>query len=251
MSELNPIYSVSSIKSFANQSTNDPSTISSYTNFETQIDFEVILISFLSQKPPPYELTVPLDVLLTSRPKPNGTIPRPKNSFMLFREDYNARIKALSPLAPNMTVGKTSLIASKAWKQQPTSVLQFFEVLSMVASQRHKAMYPDYKFTPQRKIVKKGDPFILVNCSPSPEVPKYESINGTNSINGVNSVESVENIEIVDGVDKIDGIKMTMDTSIESFDTFALYENFTFDENSFLITYGFNDYYSSSYIGYI
>ncbi|PKY13445.1 hypothetical protein RhiirB3_307076, partial [Rhizophagus irregularis] len=74
-----------------------------------------------------------------------GTIPRPKNSFIIFRNDYSARIKAQ---CSNMTVSKISGIVSQAWKNQPTSVLQFFEILSMVSYQRHKIMYPDYKYAP-------------------------------------------------------------------------------------------------------
>jgi len=122
-----------------------------FSQNHSQIDYEPLLNSILSQTPPPYQLTVPLDDLLTSRQKSDGTIPRPKNSFMLFRIDYNARIKAQASLPPNMTVCETSVIASQAWRQQPPHVLQFFEILSMVAVQRHKAMYPTYKQTLQKK----------------------------------------------------------------------------------------------------
>jgi hypothetical protein len=175
---MNPIYNVCSLKSFANPTVNDSSIIiSSCIDFESQINPEILLYSFLSQTPPPYQLTLPLDDLLTSHPKLDGTIPRPKNSFMLFREDYNAKIKACFPLAPNMTVSKTSIIVSQEWEQQPPSVLQFFEILSMVANQRHKAMYPNYKFAPQRKSKEskfsKSSPtaFIFVDSKPLPTLP--------------------------------------------------------------------------------
>ncbi len=136
----------------------------------SQIDYEILLNSFLSQTPPPYQLTVPLNDLLTSHPRPDGTIPRPKNSFMLFRIDYNARIKAQASLPPNMTVCETSVIASQAWRQQPPHVLQFFEILSMVAVQRHKAMYPTYKQTLQKK-KKKREFWPTPSTSSTPPTP--------------------------------------------------------------------------------
>ncbi|CAI2178078.1 9001_t:CDS:1 [Funneliformis geosporum] len=98
---------------------------------------EPILASLLSQTPPPYHLTVPLDDLINSRRRPNGTIPSPKNAFMLFRKDLNAKLKQNTP---GLTFGKLSGIASQSWKHQPQSVLQFFEVMSMVATQRHRIL---------------------------------------------------------------------------------------------------------------
>src|SRR6266540_2326425 len=145
-----------------------------FSQNHSQIDYEPLLNSILSQTPPPYQLTVPLDDLLTSRQKSDGTIPRPKNSFMLFRIDYNARIKAQASLPPNMTVCETSVIASQAWRQQPPHVLQFFEILSMVAVQRHKAMYPTYKQTLQKKKKKREfwpTPLTRPTLSPSPTPP--------------------------------------------------------------------------------
>lgn len=132
---MSKIYKINSIELFDSDS-------------ESQIDPEILLRLLLSQTPPPYQLTLPLDDLVNSPPKSDGTIPRPKNSFIIFRNDYSARIKVQYS---NMTVGKISGIVSQAWKIQPTSVLQFFEILSMVSYQRHKAMYPDYKYAPQKK----------------------------------------------------------------------------------------------------
>jgi hypothetical protein len=118
------------------------------SELESQIDPEILLRSLLSQTPPPYQLTLPLDDLVNSPLKSNGTIPRPKNSFIIFRNDYSARIKAQSS---KLTVSKISGIVSQAWNSQPTSVLQFFEILSMVSYQRHKIMYPNYRYAPQKK----------------------------------------------------------------------------------------------------
>jgi hypothetical protein len=119
-----------------------------------------------------------------------------------------------------MTVGKTSAIVGKVWKQQPPSVLQFFEVLSMVGKQRHKAMYPNYKYTPRRRVVKKDNPFILVNYAPLPTTPVDLVPPNPNSITTC---------------DGIDGIEMFMDESTEPLGTFVLYENFSFDEGSIWI----------------
>jgi len=132
---MSKFYNVSSIDIFDSES-------------ESQIDPEILLQSLLSQTPPPYQLTLPLDDLLNSYPKSNGAIPRPSNSFILFRKDYSARIRAQSL---NMTVVKVSAIVGQAWKKQPSSVLQFFEILSMVSYQRHKVMYPNYKYVPRKK----------------------------------------------------------------------------------------------------
>ncbi|RIA99648.1 hypothetical protein C1645_850025 [Glomus cerebriforme] len=136
MTKLEPTYNISSIKSFS-------------SDFESQIDPEILLKSFLSQTPPPYQLTIPLDKLLNTYPKSDGTIPRPKNSFILFRNDFNEKIKKHYFL--NMKVGEFSIIVGQEWKNQPPSVLQFFQVLSLVSRQRHKTMYPNYKYKPQKK----------------------------------------------------------------------------------------------------
>ncbi|CAG8500645.1 15868_t:CDS:2 [Funneliformis caledonium] len=76
---------------------------------------ETLLRSLLSQTPPPYQLTVPL----------------------VQKTHLSARLRQV---VPELTVGEVSGLASQVWKHQSQSVLQFFEVMSMVAKQRHRIL---------------------------------------------------------------------------------------------------------------
>ncbi|CAG8484530.1 11201_t:CDS:1 [Cetraspora pellucida] len=101
---------------------------------------------------PPYCLSLPLDTLLAPSRKSPAHQPRPQNSFLLFRKDYNERIHLLNCNETNKLSAKMiSKNAKLEWNQQSAIVKNFFKVLAKEADKRHKQMFPNYKYQPKSK----------------------------------------------------------------------------------------------------
>lgn len=131
---------------------------------------------------PPYNLTLPISELITPKDKDNrndgvnnkkkkdqdDNIPRPHNAFILFRIDYAARLKN-SNNDQKVSIRIVSQLASKQWRKESEEVKLFFKVLADLYQERHKALYPCYKYTPKKpgspyqvkkaKLSKKNDDF--------------------------------------------------------------------------------------------
>ncbi|CAG8656072.1 15139_t:CDS:1 [Cetraspora pellucida] len=105
-------------------------------------------------KNPPYELTLQQEELLAPRKQKKKTrkAPRAQNKFILFRKDYTARVRRKEPRrAKSMKTQEFSKEASEKWEEQSTEVKRFFTILAEVATERHKMMYPEYKYEPEKK----------------------------------------------------------------------------------------------------
>ncbi|CAG8438482.1 1597_t:CDS:2 [Diversispora eburnea] len=134
-----------------NQSPNPVTKINDILNYVNNLqDLELILN-------PPYQLTLSLDSLLLparinhrNRKNKINKIPRPQNAWILFRKDYeaNKRIKFPDQLFKMKTI---SINAGDEWKIQSSQVKRYFEILSKLALEKHKIIYPDYKYTPKRR----------------------------------------------------------------------------------------------------
>ncbi|EPS33544.1 hypothetical protein PDE_08506 [Penicillium oxalicum 114-2] len=77
----------------------------------------------------------------------NGEIPRPMNSFMLYRSAYIARIKALLGKNCNQNVSR---VAGLSWKAESKEIRAHFENLAVVERQNHAISHPGYKFKPNK-----------------------------------------------------------------------------------------------------
>ncbi|CAG8670484.1 32147_t:CDS:1, partial [Racocetra persica] len=101
---------------------------------------------------PPYRLVLSLDVLLAPSRRSLTHLPRPQNSFLLFRKDYNERMRLSSRNKSKKLSAKTiSENAKLEWSQQSPIVKNFFKVLAKEADKRHKQMFPNYKYQPKCK----------------------------------------------------------------------------------------------------
>ncbi|CAG8732236.1 9944_t:CDS:1 [Racocetra fulgida] len=110
--------------------------------------------SFFAQQiaNPPYYLVLPLDILLAPSRRSLTHLPRPQNSFLLFRKDYNERMRLLNHnKSKKLNAKMISKNAKLEWNRQPPIVKNFFKVLEREADKRHKQMYPNYKYQPKCK----------------------------------------------------------------------------------------------------
>ncbi|CAG8545453.1 1164_t:CDS:1 [Paraglomus brasilianum] len=129
------------------------------------------MISELHRQFPKPPTTLSIEELIESAKKPRSkSIPRPQNSFMLYRKDVSARSMIASTNTGTNTGGsrgiaKNSEIASKEWKKVVNDKKQhdFWKCLYEIVNYKHQIMYPKYKYQPKkgaknrRQRRKKGD----------------------------------------------------------------------------------------------
>ncbi|CAG8486778.1 10777_t:CDS:1 [Paraglomus occultum] len=106
---------------------------------------------------PPYPLTLCLEELVApgtkprkSRRKDDSTPPRPQNGFIIFRKDCDAKLQLIYPDG----TFNSQIICKKVgeeWRRQPPVVKKFFQILQKIAFEKHKELYPDYKYTPKKR----------------------------------------------------------------------------------------------------
>ncbi|CAG8434552.1 6972_t:CDS:1 [Ambispora gerdemannii] len=104
----------------------------------------------------PCELFLSVDKLISttnSNEELSKDIPRPLNSFMLFRRNFSAGI--VEENKDRTFVSKVSGKASKAWKEASPQVKGFFSALAEKAKLEHKIRYPAYKYNPKKKMIRK------------------------------------------------------------------------------------------------
>lgn len=75
-------------------------------------------------------------------------IPRPPNSWILFRKDKS---KELREANPGMSAGEVSTEAARQWKAMSDEDKGFYQEMAKQAALQHKIQYPDYVYRPGRK----------------------------------------------------------------------------------------------------
>ncbi|EMC92313.1 hypothetical protein BAUCODRAFT_126300 [Baudoinia panamericana UAMH 10762] len=79
-------------------------------------------------------------------------IPRPSNSFMIYRRQNRNRIaKALPPTPDRSNQGAVSHQAGKMWKAEPAHVKAMYERLAQREKAEHERKYPGYRYRPRGK----------------------------------------------------------------------------------------------------
>ncbi|POS79603.1 hypothetical protein DHEL01_v202000 [Diaporthe helianthi] len=81
-------------------------------------------------------------------PQGNERIPRPPNSWILFRRDKS---KQLREADPEMSTGEVSTEAARQWKALSDEEKGFYQEMARQAAEQHKTQYPDYVYRPSRK----------------------------------------------------------------------------------------------------
>lgn len=84
-----------------------------------------------------------------SRNRKHQAIPRPSNSFMLYRMAYTDRIQALIREADNHQV--VSSVAGESWRMETLEVTDEFKELAEVEKVQHAKAWPNYRYQPTLK----------------------------------------------------------------------------------------------------
>ncbi|CAG8598716.1 11462_t:CDS:2 [Ambispora gerdemannii] len=99
----------------------------------------------------PYQLTLSVDELTKSAVKRYLDFenpPRPQNSWIIFRKDYEANLRGCNSDV-KQEVKHTARECSLKWRQLSSEVKNFFKVLEKIACENHRRIYPNYKYKPK------------------------------------------------------------------------------------------------------
>ncbi|RDX54145.1 hypothetical protein OH76DRAFT_1066712 [Lentinus brumalis] len=96
-----------------------------------------------------------------SKKKREGHIPRPPNSFIIFRSVRCKEMKK-DKSKPVKTQRLISAEISHQWRQLPEYVKEHWKYLAKLAKEEHERKYPGYQYRPQRRLKSK-------DASPEPQ----------------------------------------------------------------------------------
>ena len=83
--------------------------------------------------------------------RPDGSIKRPSNSFMLYRSAYTDRCRELEKSKNHQDI---SSLAGASWAIETPDVKIQFEEWAKTERENHQKTFPDYKFQPQSQAAK-------------------------------------------------------------------------------------------------
>jgi hypothetical protein len=125
-----------------NQDTNDnvliPPSVICFMNSITEEEKTSLTIKELIQK---------YDTIKKDNDKKRKRIPRPMNSFILYRRDKNTEFINKGIKMDNSELSKT---LGKMWREEPEEIREYYQKLSREASKQHKRMYPNYRYKPRK-----------------------------------------------------------------------------------------------------
>ncbi|KAL6836225.1 MAT1-1-3 [Trichoderma sp. SZMC 28015] len=79
-------------------------------------------------------------------------IPRPRNSWILYRQFFSAEF---TKCYPGITASELSTLISAKWKSEPPHEKKFWNDLAEQEKRNHKQKYPDYKYRVRKPQAKK------------------------------------------------------------------------------------------------
>ncbi|CAG8594381.1 10188_t:CDS:1 [Ambispora gerdemannii] len=120
----------------------------------------------------PYQLTLSINELTKSAVKKRHNPPRPQNSWVIFRRDYEAHLRLCNQNIKSK-VKETAKECSLKWRKLSSEVKYFFKILEKIACENHKRTYPNYKYKPKHAKNSSHKEFIFR------EEKKYVSISST------------------------------------------------------------------------
>ncbi|KAL7330380.1 hypothetical protein PS15p_205340 [Mucor circinelloides] len=115
-----------------------------------------------------------------------SAIPRPLNSFMIFRMEHQASVSKEYPGAAHQEISKK---LSKKWRGLTPEEREVYDKKALDAKLEHKLLYPDYKYCPRRrdassrKTKKSGNSkssAVQTDSSPGDHQPQIQAINTLN-----------------------------------------------------------------------
>lgn len=87
------------------------------------------------------------------RNKYKNKIPRPMNSFMLYRRAFKERIKKWGAQGDNNQL--ISSVAGISWHLESRELREFYAKIADLERHNHAKAFPDYKFTPNKSMKKR------------------------------------------------------------------------------------------------
>ncbi|TCD67987.1 hypothetical protein EIP91_011656 [Steccherinum ochraceum] len=78
-------------------------------------------------------------------------VPRPPNSFMIFRREFSIKHAAQNEGQEPVPEKHLSKRAGEAWAQLPDEQRAHYKELAEIARKEHARLYPDYRYKPQRR----------------------------------------------------------------------------------------------------
>ncbi|CAG8500207.1 4622_t:CDS:1 [Ambispora gerdemannii] len=133
---------------------------------------------------PPYKLLLSMDKLLapakrTRKNKKDLNSPRQQNQFIIFRKNYDAKLRLLKTNAKFQDISKE---CGAEWRSQPSEVKKYFDLLQRIAFKIHKLMYPSYQYSPKKKeSVFRGDNDELYEYDEDDAYAKDDENNNSNN----------------------------------------------------------------------
>ncbi|USW48051.1 Putative High mobility group box domain-containing protein [Septoria linicola] len=79
--------------------------------------------------------------------QPEPKIPRPRNAFILYRQNQQAQVVAQNPGLANPEISK---IIGEQWQNQPAEIKNRWKALAEEEKLRHQQQYPSYRYQPKR-----------------------------------------------------------------------------------------------------
>lgn len=101
------------------------------------------------------ELNAPAHCSCKSHRRNSAHIPRPRNAFILFRQHFHYELfpkneSMLSTLGSFKTNSEISREIGQRWRGLPPKEKQYWHDLAQQEKERHRLMYPDYKYIPRK-----------------------------------------------------------------------------------------------------
>nr|CAG8573158.1 14259_t:CDS:2 [Entrophospora candida] len=233
-------------------------------NFDDDMDLSDEEVKLLQN--PPYELTLSFEELISPadntnkpsrKPKKNRPsnsaevastttivvdikIPRPQNAWVLFRKDYEAKQRLRFP-EKALKMKNISTDAGEHWRNESMKVKRFFDILSKLAHEKHKSIYPAYKYTPKKKTVKDNNSALKDWIFKDEFIqPKLELEFDIDVISNINDINNMDNININD-INNMDSININDINNMNDMNEFTNYNENNFENDFYQFINAEND----------
>jgi hypothetical protein len=78
---------------------------------------------------------------------PSMRIPRPRNAFIIYRQEKSAQAKQDNPALTNLEISK---LLGLNWRQECAETRQKYHEKAVQEAKEHQEKYPEYRYTRRR-----------------------------------------------------------------------------------------------------
>jgi hypothetical protein len=98
------------------------------------------------------QISLPIEKLICPKKKSRkGNIPRPQNSFVIYRRDFMSKVKLNYGHEISSNLPFVSTKAAKWWSSESSEVKNTYQIIADLARKVHVKVYPDYVFKPKKR----------------------------------------------------------------------------------------------------